>query len=79
MGGVYVSPGFTDEYMHLFWARTEAAPEGAPEPGIEVVRMPLHRAVGQARAGKVRNATTALGLLLAAGVPGLRDAATPPA
>jgi len=79
MGGVYVSPGFTDEYMHLVWARTEAWPEGAPEPGIEVVRMPLHRAVGQAQTGKVRNATTALGLLLAAGVPGLRDAATPPA
>ena len=28
MGGVYVSPGFTDEYMHLFWARTEAGARG---------------------------------------------------
>jgi len=65
--------------MHLFWARTEASPTGQPEPGIEVIRMPLYRAVAQARAGKVRNATTALGLLLAAGVPTLRDAASPPA
>jgi len=79
LGGVYVSPGFTDEYMHLFWAHTEAVPRGVPEPGIEVVRMPLYLAVAQARAGKVRNATTALGLLLAAGVPVLQDAATPPA
>jgi 8-oxo-dGTP pyrophosphatase MutT (NUDIX family) len=76
LGGVYVSPGFTDEYMHLFWARTEREPTGTPEAGIEVVRMPLHRAVEGARSGKVRNATTALGLLLAAGVPQLRDAAT---
>jgi ADP-ribose pyrophosphatase len=79
LGGAFVSPGFTDEYMHLFWARTESAPVSEPEPGIEVVRMPLHEAVARARAGKVRNATTALGLLLAAGVPALRDAATPPA
>ena len=79
LGGVYLSPGFTDEYMHLFWARTEAVPVGEPELGIAVVRMPLHRVVGQARAGKVRNASTALALLLAAGVPALRDAATAPA
>ena len=79
LGGVYLSPGFTDEYMHLFWARTEAVPVGEPEHGIAVVRMPLHRVVAQARAGKVRNASTALALLLAAGVPVLRDAATAPA
>ena len=79
LGGVYLSPGFTDEYMHLFWARTEAVPVGAPEHGIAVVRIPLHRVVAQARAGKIRNASTALALLLAAGVPALRDAATAPA
>ena len=78
LGGTYTSPGFTDEYVHLFWARTAASPAGAPEPGIEVVRMPLHRAVASARAGKIRNASTALGLLLASGVPALRDEATPP-
>jgi len=79
MGGVFVSPGCTDEYMHLFWARTDAEPSGSPEEGIEVVRMPLYRAVAGARAGRVRNATTALALLLAAEVPALRDAAGPPA
>jgi ADP-ribose pyrophosphatase len=79
LGGTYLSPGFTDEYMHLFWTRTGAAPEGTPEDGIEVVRRPLWEAVASARAGKVRNATSALALLLAAATPALRDvAASPP-
>jgi 8-oxo-dGTP pyrophosphatase MutT (NUDIX family) len=78
LGGTFLSPGFTAEYVHLFWAKTGAEPVGEPEPGIDVRRMPLHRAVAGARDGKVRNALTALGLLLAAGVPALRDAATPP-
>ena len=79
LGGTYLSPGFTDEYMHLFWAWTGAEPEGGPEDGIEVVRRPLHEAVASARSGKVRNATSALALLLAAATPALRDvAASPP-
>jgi ADP-ribose pyrophosphatase len=78
LGGTFLSPGFTAEYAHLFWARTEDRPAGHPETGIEVLTMPLHQAVEGARAGKVRNAITALGLLLAAAVPALRDAAVPP-
>lgn len=79
LGGTYVSPGFTDEYMHLFWTWTDDTPDGEAEDGIEVVRLPLHRAVTSAREGKVRNATSALALLLAAAVPALRDvAASPP-
>lgn len=78
LGGVYLSPGFTDEYIHLFWARTTETPDGPAEEGISVVRMPLAEAVAAARAGRIRNATTALGLLLAASVPSLRDAEPPP-
>jgi 8-oxo-dGTP pyrophosphatase MutT (NUDIX family) len=78
LGGSFLSPGFTAEYVHLFWARTAAAPHGAPETGIEVVPTPFARAVAAARDGKVRNAMTALALLLAAEVPALRDAATSP-
>ncbi len=70
LGGAYLSPGFTDEYMHLFAARTRPEPEGEPEPGIEVVRMPFDDAVAAARAGRFRNASTALALLLAAAQPG---------
>jgi ADP-ribose pyrophosphatase len=67
LGGVYLSPGFTDEYLDLFWARTAAEPEVEPEAGIELVPMALDRAVALARAGRFRNASTALALLLAAG------------
>lgn len=78
VGGVFLSPGFTTEYIHLFVARTGPEPVGEPERGIEVVRMPLRRAIAGARAGKVRNAMTALGLLLVAGLPAFRDVASPP-
>ena len=78
LGGVYLSPGFTDEYIHIFWARTDPVPVGTPETGIEVVHMPFAEAVTAARGGRFRNATTALGLLLAASTPALRDAAPPP-
>jgi len=66
MGGCYLSPGFTDEYMHLFWARTRSEPEAEPEDGIELVRMPYARAIAAAREGRIRNVSTALALLMAA-------------
>lgn len=66
MGGCYLSPGFTDEYLHLFLAETDEEPEGEPEDEIELVRMPLASAVGAAREGRIRNVSTALGLLMAA-------------
>ena len=71
LGGYYASAGFTDEYVHLFWARTEAAPERPAEDGIEVIRMPFAQMLDAARAGKVRDVKTALALLLAAGRPSL--------
>ncbi|HKZ75772.1 MAG TPA: NUDIX hydrolase, partial [Actinomycetota bacterium] len=66
VGGIYTSAGFTDEYIHLFLARTEAEPVGIPETGIELLRKPFEEMVGAARAGRVRDAKTALALLLAA-------------
>jgi 8-oxo-dGTP pyrophosphatase MutT (NUDIX family) len=77
LAGAYLSPGFTAEYIHIFWARTTETAATDAEVGIEVVRMPLDAAIDAARAGRFRNATTALGLLLAATAPALRDAATP--
>lgn len=65
LGGIYTSAGFTDEFIHLFLARTEAEPVGAPETGIELLRKPFEEMVGAARAGWVRDAKTALALLLA--------------
>ena len=71
LGGVYATAGSSDEYVHLFWARTEAEPAGPVEAGIELVREPFGRMVDAARSGRVRDAKTALALLMAAGRPPL--------
>lgn len=67
------SVGWTDEETHLYLARdltAVPAPEGfvakAEEAAMEVVRLPLDVAVEAARDGKVRDAKTVVGLLLAA-------------
>jgi len=66
LGGYYASVGFTDEYVHLFLARTLDEPEGQPEEGIELLRKPFDEMVAAARGGKVRDVKTAYALLLAA-------------
>lgn len=65
LGGIYTSAGFADEYIHLFEAWTGDRQEGLPEEGIEVLRRPLDEMVTAARAGRVRDAKTAVALLLA--------------
>jgi ADP-ribose diphosphatase len=65
LGGIYTSAGFVDEYIHLFEAWTGDRQEGSPEEGIEVLRRPLDEMVAAARAGRVRDAKTAVALLLA--------------
>ncbi len=71
LGGYYSSAGFTDEYVHLFWARTRGVPEAEPESGIRVMALPFEAMVEAARAGRVRDGKTALALLLADGRPSL--------
>ena len=69
LGGIYTSAGFADEYIHLFEAWTGDHQEGPPEQGIEVLRRPLDEMVAAARAGRVRDAKTAVALLLAGARP----------
>jgi ADP-ribose pyrophosphatase len=64
LGGVYVAPGASNHYVHLFWALTEHEPVGEPEAGIELLREPLGKMLTSARSGRVRDAKTALALLL---------------
>jgi ADP-ribose pyrophosphatase len=64
LGGYYSTAGLTDEYVHLFWARTTGEPESDPEPGLELIRRPLGEMVSAAGAGRVRDAKTALALLM---------------
>ena len=66
LGGIFTSAGFSNEYVHLFAAATEAEPEGRPEAGIELLVRPLEEMANAARAGRVRDAKTAVALLLAA-------------
>jgi ADP-ribose pyrophosphatase len=59
------SPGHSSERVHVFLARTEAAPEAGPERGIEVVLRPLAELADEARAGLLPDPKTALAVLLA--------------
>lgn len=64
LGSIYTSPGFTDERIDLFLARAEE--EGGPaEDGVEAVRMPFVQAVEAVREGRIRDAKTVCGLLMA--------------
>jgi 8-oxo-dGTP pyrophosphatase MutT (NUDIX family) len=66
LGGLFMSPGTTDEYLHVFVTSVDDAATGPSEDGIEVVRRPFAEMVAAARAGRVRDAMTVLALLLAA-------------
>ncbi|HXF73197.1 MAG TPA: NUDIX hydrolase [Actinomycetota bacterium] len=71
LGGFYSSAGLTDERFELFLAEAEARPSGEPEAEIaEVLAVPLEEAIAWARAGRLGDAKTALGLLLAATAAG---------
>lgn len=67
LAGYYASVGSSDEYIHLFWAETAEHPDGEPEEGIEVIVEPLEEMVSAAKHGKIRDAKTAMALLLADG------------
>lgn len=66
---MYTTPGFTDERIHLFMATGLTAGEAAREADefVELVPMPLSRALAMLERGEIQDAKTALGLLYAAG------------
>ena len=65
LGGLFTTAGFSNEYVHLFWARTDSEPASEPEAGIELLRKPFAEVVMAAKAGRLRDAKTALAVLLA--------------
>jgi ADP-ribose diphosphatase len=67
LGGIYTTAGSSDEYIHLFWALVDEEPRAAPEDGITLLRKPFAEMVMAARAGRIRDAKTALALMLAEG------------
>jgi ADP-ribose pyrophosphatase len=64
LGSIYTSPGFADERIELFLGSAE--PEGTPEGGIEVLTVRFAEAVSLVIDGRVSDAKTVAGLLLAA-------------
>jgi 8-oxo-dGDP phosphatase len=66
LGGLFMSPGTTDEYLQFFLTSVDEDSSGRPEDGIEVVRRPFSDMVTAAGAGRVRDAMTTVALLLAA-------------
>jgi ADP-ribose pyrophosphatase len=65
LGGIYTAAGFSDEYVHLFWARTQAEQSSEPEAGITLLRKPFGEIVLAAKAGRIRDAKTAIAICLA--------------
>jgi ADP-ribose pyrophosphatase len=62
LGLIHTSPGFTDETIWLFTCSAEPASD--PEPGIEVIRMPVAEAIAAVRDGRITDAKTVAALLL---------------
>ena len=64
----FVSPGFCEEKMWLFLATdlTETSQRLEDDEAIEVVRMPLSRALQMITDGEIEDAKTIIGLMLAA-------------
>jgi ADP-ribose pyrophosphatase len=68
LGGVFASPGYCDEFMHLFLA-TDLKPSSLPadtDEQIEVVRLPLAEALRLAERGEIHDAKTIVGLWIGA-------------
>ncbi len=67
LGGMFVAPGYTSEYIHLFLA-TELSPSVLPmedDEFLEVERMSLDDALAQIDAGIINDGKTIAGLLRA--------------
>lgn len=65
---MYTTPGFTDERIHLFLATGLTMGEAAREADefLELVPMPLSRALAMLERGEIQDSKTALGLLYSA-------------
>jgi len=72
LAGLYMSPGFCNEWMHLFLARglSEGPQAQADDESIRVARVPLAEALAMIRSGDICDAKTVAGLLLVALPPG---------
>ncbi len=68
LGGWYVAPGYTTEYIHLYIATdlTEDPIDGDEDEFIELFRTPFTQALTMIDSGQIGNSTGVAGLLRAA-------------
>jgi ADP-ribose pyrophosphatase len=68
----HTMPGVCDETIHLYLATglTQGETNRDPDEDIEVVTLPLARALEMSRSGEIRDAKTIVGLFLAAQAAG---------
>lgn len=73
IGGLYVAPGYTTEYIHLFLATDlrESRLQGDADEFIEVDRIPLTEAVAMIERGEIIDAKSITGLLRVARMKGI--------
>jgi len=66
---MYTTPGFTDEKIHVFLATglTRGEPEREGDEFIEIVTLPMSRALEMIRGNEIVDAKTALAILYVAG------------
>ncbi|RMF80500.1 MAG: NUDIX hydrolase, partial [Chloroflexi bacterium] len=67
LGGFYVAPGYTTEFIHLFLAMQlrVSALSGDDDEFVEVVRLPFSQALALVERGEIEDAKTITGLLYA--------------
>ncbi len=65
IGTFFTTAGMSDERIALYRVEVTPEPEGIPEEGIEVVRMPLDDARAAVSDGRIVDAKTAVAILLA--------------
>lgn len=65
LGGIFVAPGYTTEYIHLFLARNlvESRLEMDGDEFIEVVKLPFVNALAKIDSGEIQDAKTIAALL----------------
>lgn len=67
LGSVFVTPGYSDERIHLYLARglREGTRAHAPDESIHCTELPLERAIRMAEEGEIADAKTVIALLRA--------------
>lgn len=68
IGGIYVAPGYTTEYIHLYVARDleKDALEKDVDEFIDIVTMPLSEAVNMVLTGEIQDGKSVASLLMVA-------------